>query len=153
MRKMFSRLFTVLILLVFTMAVNASPSPPDDVGKDYTKVVVTPDVANFVINQIAIDAEVYNYSAPKLATEETLYTEVQFDIIVREVAYSRKISLRKAESGAATENAVMAINSACTDLNNDLKGPPLLITTIAATNKNYRRNLQHNNFGYPLSAN
>ncbi|WP_297095634.1 hypothetical protein [uncultured Draconibacterium sp.] len=153
MRKMFTRLIVVMILLVVSNAYQANAGPPDNIGNDYTHAVVMPDVDNFVINQVTPDAEVYTYSAPELATEESFYVEIEVNVMVREVTTCRKISTLKALSGSATENAAIALNSACTNLNNVTQSPPLLCSANVAINNSLRRDLQHSNFGYPLTAN
>lgn len=140
----------VMILLVISVVAYGNASPPTNVGNDCTYQVVSPD--NFVFNAVAMDVEVCTYSAPELAKEESFYVEAQFYVMVREVTACRKISLSKAESGVATENSTMALNSTCTD-NNVTQSPPLLCSANVATNNYLVRNLQHNNFGYPLSAN
>lgn len=152
MRKMILRLIVVMSLLVVSIAYQANASPPD-IGNDYTYEVVTPDVDNFVFTQVAPDVDVFVYSAPDMATEESFYVEVHIDAMVREVTACRKISILKPKSGSVAENTALAFNSACSNYNYYTKSPPLLQLANVANINYLVRNLQHNNFGYPLSAN
>ncbi|WP_319228325.1 hypothetical protein [Draconibacterium orientale] len=149
MRKMFTA-FLFVVLSVVAFGNNAPPG----INLDEASTVLVPATDNFQIDLPA--AEIQSYEMYDKEEAVPVYEASEYDytvLIVREVTTCRKFSTRKAESGAATENAVMALSSTCYDLNNDLESPPLLMTTNVATNNNPTINLQHTNYGYPLSAN
>ena len=144
-------LLVVMTLLVISTLAYGNASPPDDIGIMNLNQVVTADVDNFVIDVPTFETDVYTIDLPEVATVKPLSEKDAVFVMVREVTACRKISLSKAESGVATENATMALNSACTD-NNVTQSPPLRDSANVATNTNYF-DLQHTNYGYPLSAN
>lgn len=142
-------IFVILVLSVVAFGNNAPPGTPHN---DLSSVVV-PATDNFQIDLPAAYIHTYTMyeveeAAPVIQAPAYEYTV----LVVPEVAGSLKISTLKAESGSATKNAATAINSACTD-NNVTQSPPLLYSANVAANNNPTINLQHTNYGYPLSAN
>jgi hypothetical protein len=143
----------IMILLVVSMFAYGNASPPDDVGYLNIEQVLTADADHFVINVPTIEADVYTFEQREMAQLKLLPDKDAEFVMVREVTTCRKISTPKAESGAAIENAELALTSACTDINNVTQSPPLLCSARVATNNNPTINLQHTNYGYPLIAN
>ncbi|MCY1720138.1 hypothetical protein OU798_07280 [Prolixibacteraceae bacterium Z1-6] len=142
-----------LIALLFTVVCFADPPTETKVFKPDKTFVAQ---ASYVVScpqQTAIveqDAFLCTSEAEQY-TIENIYVTGD-NPMVREVTTCRKYSLPKAESGTATENAGIAINPTCTE-NSAFKSPPLLCSAnVATNNKGFVRNLQHTNYGYPLTA-
>lgn len=149
------KIILLLVAFIFTVVCYAAPPPEVKAYELERTFVAVSDDCVCCHTQTATLEQGFTYSV--LKEKEKIYAFESIKPIsqsVQEVATCRKFSVPKANCGAATENAVMAINSANTDTKESYQSPPLLCTTnVAILNNTLIRNLKNSNYGYPLSAN